>query len=189
MSNNKPSLLLHACCGPCSTTALERMCRQYNVTLFFYNPNIAPQEEYSHRMNEAKRLVCEFAKVAPVTFVEGSYSPEIYLNYVKGLETAPEGGARCTKCFKLRLRESAKYAIEHGIPEFSTTLTVSPHKNAELINSIGNQIALDSNGAVSYLPSNFKKQDGYKRSIELSKQYGLYRQNYCGCLFSLNSHK
>ncbi len=184
MCENKPSLLLHACCGPCSTTALERMCRKYNVTLYFYNPNIAPREEYLHRMQEARRLVEEMSKDLPVTFVEGPYTPDSFLEEVRGLEHEKEGGARCARCFALRLRQSALYAREHGIDLFTTTLTVSPHKNAEVINRIGAEIATTGAGAPAYLPSNFKKEDGYKRSVELSRLYGLYRQDYCGCVFS-----
>lgn len=187
MPNFKEKLLLHTCCGPCSTTALERLCEQYRVTVFYYNPNIAPQEEYIHRKKEAKRLVNEWHEPSnDLSFAEGNYTPEVFYEAVKGLEDEPEGGARCLKCFELRLRETARIARERGFDAFCTTLTVSPHKNAQAINDIGTLIEKEAGGPV-YLPSNFKKQNGYKRSIELSGRFNLYRQHYCGCLFSKNT--
>ncbi len=187
MLNLKDNLLLHACCGPCSTTALERLCEQYRVTVFYFNPNIAPPEEYIHRKEEAERLVNELRNLSnDLSFEEGEYAPETFYEAVKGLENEPEGGARCLKCFELRLRETARIAKERGFDAFCTTLTVSPHKNAGAINEIGTLIEKEAGGP-AYLPGNFKKQNGYKRSIELSAQFNLYRQHYCGCIFSKNT--
>ena len=170
-------LLLHSCCGPCSSSVLEFLMPKIDVTVYYYNPCIMPQDEYEHRLAEQRRI-CD---ILGVPLVVGKYDNDRYLTAVSGLESAPEGGERCGKCFYLRLSETALMAKQGGYDYFCTTLTVSPHKNAEIINSIGEEIAAES--GVPFLPSDFKKKNGYLRSIELSKKYGLYRQGYCGCRF------
>ncbi len=181
----RKSLLLHACCAPCASTCLLRTMRDFAVTVFYYNPNITNAAEYKKRTAELFRLVglLNTEYDADIGFMEGAYEPERFLSMAKGLETVPEGGERCFACYGLRLSETAKVAKENGADYFATTLTLSPLKNAEKINEIGSRIASDVTG-VAYLPSDFKKKDGYKQSIELSKKYQLYRQNYCGCDFS-----
>ena len=174
----KEMLALHSCCGPCSSYVLECLTHHFDVTLYYYNPNIHPKEEYEHRLSEQKRLCAALG----VAFVECPYDPETYFDAVRGLEQEKEGGKRCSACFDLRLRYTAQKAKEAGIVLFTTTLTVSPHKNAEEINRIGNGIAEEY--GIRWLPCDFKKKEGYKRSIELSREYGLYRQDYCGCVFS-----
>ncbi len=184
------SLLLHGCCAPCSSYVLEYLRKWFKITLFYYNPNITDEAEYEKRANEAKRLVsCMNAEkpedgqaVYPIAFVRGKYEPERFLQAVKGMETCPEGGERCRVCFRLRLAETAKMAQEGQFDYFTTTLSISPLKNAEMLNTIGEEIARDLN--VRWLPSDFKKKGGYQRSVELSEKYGLYRQNYCGCIYS-----
>ncbi len=179
----KPHLLLHACCAPCSSYCLEYLKEHFEITLFYYNPNIAPEEEYRHRVEEQQRLIRELCPEGNVHFLEGNYDPERFYEAARGLEMVPEGGARCEKCFELRLREAAKAARDVGAEYFTTTLTISPLKNAETLNTIGLKMAEETGGA-KWLVSDFKKKNGYKRSIELSEEYGLYRQNYCGCVFS-----
>jgi predicted adenine nucleotide alpha hydrolase (AANH) superfamily ATPase len=174
----RPRLLLHSCCGPCSTAVLERLCRHFDVTLHYYNPNIQPAKEYQKRL-ETQREVC---RRLGITVVEEPYDDGEFMAAAAGLEDEPEGGRRCTECFRLRLQKTAEAARAGGYDYFTTTLTVSPHKNAPLINELG-QRAADEWG-VPFLPSDFKKREGYKRSIALSAEYGLYRQDYCGCLFS-----
>ena len=175
---DRPRLALHSCCGPCSSYVMEYLSKYFDITLFYYNPNIYPEEEYQHRLSEQLRL-CE---IFGIPTVPCDYDPERYEAYVRGLEQEPEGGARCTVCFRLRLEETARQAQAHGFDYFGTTLTVSPHKDAQRLNAIGAELAQQY--GVRWLPSDFKKREGYKRSIELSKQYGLYRQEYCGCLYS-----
>ena len=177
-----PRLLLHSCCAPCSSYVLEYLSPQFEIVDFFYNPNIAPEEEYRFRAEELRRLIGEMPLPHPVRFVEGPYDPERFYTAAEGLEKVPEGGARCRKCFALRLEEAAQKARELQCDFFTTTLTISPLKNAETINQIQEEIA--EKYGVAYLPSDFKKRDGYKRSLELSREYDLYRQNYCGCVFS-----
>lgn len=177
-----PTLFLHACCAPCSSYCLEYLSRYFSITLFYYNPNISPASEYRERADEARRLVLELPAVHPVTFLEGDYRPEEYYRAVKGHEKDPEGGERCTICFTERLREAARLAAEKGFDYFTTTLTISPLKDAERLNAIGE--AAGEEFGVRFLPSDFKKKNGYKRSTELSAEYHLYRQNYCGCVFS-----
>ena len=177
-----PRLLLHACCAPCSSYCLEYLSQYFSITLFYFNPNISPAAEYAHRVAEAKRLVASLPVKHPVTFLEGTYDPQTFFDAVKGLEQEPEGGARCDVCFRLRLQEAAKEAKNGGFDYFTTTLTISPHKDCQFINECGARIAGES--GVDYLFSDFKKHEGYKRSIELSKEFDLYRQNYCGCVFS-----
>lgn len=177
-----PSLLLHACCAPCSSYVLEYLSGIFDITVFYYNPNISPASEFEHRVNELKRLISEMPLKRGVKFVEGEYEPERFTEISRGLEQLPEGGERCFKCYELRMRRTAKEAKALGADYFTTTLSISPHKNAQKLNEIGASLA-DEYG-VSYLFSDFKKKNGYKRSCELSAEYGLYRQNYCGCAFS-----
>ncbi len=177
-----PSLLLHACCAPCSSYCLEYLAEYFKITVFYYNPNIYPESEYAHRVAEEKRLIASLPVKNKIDFIEGRFDPSEFYDAVKGLETAKEGGERCFTCFELRLRETARLAKERGFDYFTTTLTISPLKNAAKLNEIGEALA-DEYG-VLHLPSDFKKKEGYKRSIELSRQYSLYRQNYCGCVFS-----
>ncbi|NCB51297.1 MAG: epoxyqueuosine reductase QueH [Clostridia bacterium] len=175
----KPSLLLQSCCGPCSSYVLEYLTEHFDVTLLYYNPNIQPREEYDLRLFNQLKLLEAFpqAELLPC-----GYDSEAFDEAVRGLEAEPEGGARCTACFRLRLSYTARTAAEQGFDFFCTTLTVSPHKDANRINAMGRE--LGEKYGVRWLPSDFKKRDGYKRSIELSAQHGLYRQDYCGCLFS-----
>ena len=181
--DTKSKLLLHSCCGPCSTSVLELLTKYFEVDVYFYNPNIYPKEEYDKRKNEQE-------KVLKITLgsdlVEGEYEPEYYDNIIKGLEEDKEGGHRCMKCIKMRMEKTCKYAKEHGYDFFTTTLSVSPHKNSKLINEIGYD--LEKKYDIKYLYSDFKKKDGYKRSILLSKDYNLYRQDYCGCKYSKRNY-
>ncbi len=182
--DNVPTLLIHACCAPCSSYVLEYLSQYFHIIILYYNPNITSVEEYNYRLSEEKRLIDELPVKYPVKLIAGDYNPESFFDAVKGLEREPEGGKRCEVCFELRLREAAEKCREIGADYFLTTLTISPLKNAELINSIGEKLAEEY--GVKYLPSDFKKKNGYKRSIELSREYDLYRQNYCGCVFSRN---
>lgn len=177
-----PSLLLHACCAPCSSYCLEYLAEYFKITVFYYNPNIYPESEYAHRVKEEKRLIASLPVKNKIDFIEGRFDPSEFYDAVKGLETAKEGGERCFTCYELRLRETARLAKERGFDYFTTTLTISPLKNAAKINEIGERLAEEY--GVLHLPSDFKKKEGYKRSIELSKEFSLYRQNYCGCVFS-----
>jgi predicted adenine nucleotide alpha hydrolase (AANH) superfamily ATPase len=177
-----PTLLLHSCCAPCSSYVLEYLSRYFAITDFYYNPNISPSTEYEYREEELDRLIREMPVSHPVTFLRGKYEPERYYAAVKGYEDAPEGGERCEICFRLRLEEAAKKAKELGLDYFATTLTISPMKDPVLLNQIGEEMA--EKYGVKYLPSEFRKRNGYKRSTELSREYGLYRQNFCGCVFS-----
>ena len=178
--NGKKTLLLHSCCGPCSTACIERLKQFFDITIFYYNPNIYPKEEFDKRLYNQQKVI-EYFK--DIKIVSPTYEEETYLKTVKGLEGEKEGGKRCDECFKLRLKETALYAKLHGYDYFGTTLTVSSHKNEQHINQIGEEISKETN--VNFLFSDFKKHDGYKRSIDLSKQIDLYRQNYCGCRFSI----
>ncbi len=180
--NADPSLLLHSCCAPCSSYVLEYLSEYFNITIFYYNPNISPEEEFFKRVNEQKRLIKEMPLKHTVKFIEGTYEPNRFFELADGLEDIPEGGERCFKCYRLRLEETAKLAKENGFDYFTTTLSISPHKNAQILNTIGAE--LSERYGVNYLFSDFKKRNGYKRSCELSEIYGLYRQNYCGCVFS-----
>lgn len=177
-----PSLLLHSCCAPCSSYVLEYLSQYFNITVLYYNPNISPKEEYVYRLNEEKRLIKEMTFKNPVNILDCDYNADEFFTVAKGFEKEPEGGKRCEKCFDLRLDFTAKTAKENGFDYFATTLTISPLKNANLINEIGEKLA--EKYSVKYLCSDFKKKEGYKRSIALSKEYNLYRQNYCGCIFS-----
>ena len=177
-----PRLLLHSCCGPCSSSVLETLASHFAVTLFYDNPNIHPEEEYRHRLAEQQRLLTLISPKYPVAFREGEYRPERFFGAVRGLEAEPEGGARCPVCFELRLRAAAELAKREGFDYFTTTLSVSPHKDAARLNEIGGALAEEL--GVKYLFADFKKKDGYLRSIRLAEQYGLYRQDYCGCVYS-----
>lgn len=177
----KPKLLLHCCCAPCSSYCLESLHAYFEITCFFYNPNITDEEEYVKRYNELAKFLSS-AGYGDVKLIDGGYSPDDFFKAVKGNENMPEGGKRCFSCYRLRLEKTAITAEKGGFDYFGTTLTISPHKRADVLNEQGFEIEKEVN--VKYLPGDFKKRGGYLRSIELSKQYGLYRQNYCGCIFS-----
>ena len=178
----RPTLLLHACCAPCSSYVLEYLVPYFEITLFFYNPNISPAEEHRVREEELRRLVREMGLSEQVKIFTGDYEPVRFEEIAKGRENLPEGGARCRDCYRLRLSESARVAAEGGFDYFTTTLSISPYKRADWLYEIGCEEG--EKYGVRYLPSDFKKRNGYKRSCELSAEYGLYRQNYCGCVYS-----
>lgn len=180
-----PSLLLHSCCAPCSSYVLEYLSQYFKITAYYYNPNIFPAEEYVKRVKEQRSLIDRMEFKHPVYLVSGTYEPEEFHQVVKGLEKEPEGGARCMKCYEMRLREAAKVAKAGGYDYFTTTLTISPLKSAQKLNEIGE--AMGAEYGVKFLPSDFKKREGYKRSTALSEEYGLYRQNYCGCVYSIRA--
>ena len=191
-----PKLLLHACCAPCSTHCLEVLAAYFDITVYFYNPNIDEFEEYKKRLEELERLKKEADFAKNIKIVDGSFEPDLFYEMAKGREDLPERGLRCYDCYELRLRKTAEYALKEGFDYFSTTLSISPYKNAQWLNEIG--IKLENEMMQEYehnncedikkypifLFSDFKKKNGYKRSIELSEEYGLYRQDYCGCIFS-----
>lgn len=177
-----PRLLLHSCCAPCSSYVLEYLSRYFEITVFYYNPNISPEEEFHKRAEEQRKLIEALPAKHPVRLVVGPYESERFYEQSRGYEKEPEGGERCFLCYRLRLSEAAKLASEGGYDYFATTLTISPLKNAEKLNEIGEELSRIYK--VEHLPSDFKKKNGYRRSVELSAQYGLYRQNYCGCVFS-----
>lgn len=193
-----PRLLLHSCCAPCSSYVLEYLSAFFSITVFYYNPNIGPKEEHEKRALEQERLISELSeqirkdeeqkhieggrRFYPITYIRGAYEPEVFYEAVRGLEKAPEGGARCMKCYELRLKRAAELAKGGGYDYFCTTLSISPLKKAEALMKIGERLAEEY--GVAYLPSDFKKKNGYKRSVELSARFSLYRQNYCGCVFS-----
>jgi hypothetical protein len=179
-----PTLLLHSCCAPCSSYVLEYLSQYFKITIFFYNPNIYPMEEYTRRVAEQKGLISEMKVKNEIRFIEGKYDTESFYKLTKGLEEEKEGGVRCFNCYELRLNEAAIMAKEKGYDYFTTTLSISPHKNSAKLNEIGKSLSEEHD--VKYLYSDFKKKEGYKRSIELSKQYKLYRQDYCGCVFYKN---
>ena len=177
----RPRLLLQGCCGPCSSYVLEYLTNHFDVTLLFYNPNIRPEAEYEKRLDALKDLLSRMPTASPVRLVELGWRGGEFMAAVRGLENEPEGGARCPVCFRLRLEEAARLAAAEGYDFFGTTLTVSPHKDAQILNAIG--FALEREHGVRWLPSDFKKRNGYLRSIRLSQEYGIYRQEYCGCAF------
>ncbi len=197
----RPSLLLHSCCAPCSSYCMEYLTQYFDITIYYYNPNITEEEEYHHRVEEQQRLIQEFPGVK---FEEGPYDPESFFEIAKGLEMVPEGGERCFRCYELRLKQAVEAAKLGGYDYVTTTLTISPLKNSKKLNEIGQGLVNGDEGVgrecvgqesaeqedakqentLSWLPSDFKKKNGYKRSVELSAQYDLYRQNYCGCIFS-----
>ena len=178
-----PSLLIHSCCAPCSSYVLEYLSQYFEITVFYYNPNIYPESEYTKRILEQQKLIRDMKCKHPVSFLAGKYEKEKFYTMTKGMEDLREGGARCMKCFEMRLSETARQAAAGGFDYFTTTLSISPMKNAQKLNEIG--IRVGEEYGVEYLVSDFKKKNGYKRSIELSKEYGLYRQDYCGCEFSM----
>ena len=180
--DGRKKLLLHACCAPCSSYVLEYLTEYFDIDLFYYNPNISPYSEYEKRISELKRLIMEMPLSGETAIIDGKYDPERFAAIANGLETLPEGGERCFKCYRLRMDETAKTAAEQGYDYFTTTLSISPHKNAEKINEIGQE--LEQEYGVKYLYADFKKKEGYKRYIQLSREYGLYLQNYCGCIYS-----
>ena len=177
-----PSLLLHSCCAPCSSAVITRLMPYFNITIFYYNPNIEPFSEYETRKQEQIRFLNEINSENELSFLDCDYDNAEFKKIVKNLEDAPEGGARCSKCFYLRLKKTALIAKENNFDYFGTTLTVSPYKNSAKINEIG--LNIEQELGIKFLVSDFKKQDGYKKSIELSRQYNLYRQNYCGCSYA-----
>ena len=179
-----PTLLLHSCCAPCSSYVLEYLSNYFGITVFYYNPNIYPDEEYEMRVREQQRFIRAFPAKYPIDFIEGAYDKERFYEMARGLEAVPEGGQRCFQCYELRLREAGELAKARDFDYFTTTLSISPMKNAEKLNEIGLRLA-DELG-VAYLCSDFKKRNGYKRSTELSREYGMYRQDYCGCVYSYN---
>ncbi len=177
-----PRLLLHSCCAPCSSYVLEYLSRYFEITVYFYDPNIYPPEEYMSRVREQERLIKEMEFLHPVTLETGVYEPDEFYRITKGLEQEPEGGSRCERCYQLRLQEAAKVAQASRFDYFTTTLSISPLKNADKLNEIGEKLAKEYR--IPYLFSDFKKKNGYKRSVELSQEHGLYRQDYCGCVYS-----
>ena len=178
----KKTLLLHACCAPCSSYVLEYLSKYFDITLFFYNPNIYPEEEFRFREDELRRLIGEMPLPSGVNIISGRYEPSEFFDIARGYEELPEGDERCRRCYALRLEESARAAKEGGFDYFCTTLSISPYKNAEWLNTIGKEMSEKYD--VGYLFSDFKKKNGYKRSCQLSEQYSLYRHDYCGCVFS-----
>lgn len=182
-----PRLLLHSCCAPCSSYVLEYLNRYFEITVFYYNPNIYPESEYTKRIWEQQELISQMPFLHPVSFLAGPYDQERFYEMARGLEHVKEGGERCLKCYELRLSEAARMAVKTEADYFTTTLSISPLKNADRLNEIG--MRLGEEYGVPYLPSDFKKKNGYKRSIELSREYDLYRQDYCGCEFSMNQRR
>ncbi len=177
-----PTLFLHSCCAPCSSYVLEYLSQYFKITVFYYNPNIYPDEEYYKRVEEQKRFIEVFPAKNKIEFLEGNFDKERFYEMAKGLENLPEGGERCFKCYRLRLEESVRLAKKYSMDYFTTTLSISPLKNAQKLNEIGLELAEEY--GVKYLVSDFKKKNGYKRSTEISKEYNMYRQDYCGCVFS-----
>lgn len=177
-----PTLLLHSCCAPCSSYVLEYLSQYFNITVFYYNPNIFPLEEFEKRIHEQDYLIENLPAKHQIKFIAGDYESEKFYQLAKGLENVPEGGERCFKCYELRLRKTAELAAKLGFDYFTTTLSISPMKNAQKLNEIGEALAQEY--GIAYLNSDFKKKNGFKRSTELSREYGLYRQDYCGCIFS-----
>jgi len=183
LGGRRPTLLLHACCGPCSSAVLERLREHFRLTVLYYNPNIEPREEYEHRLAELQRLLTLQPEEVPL--LPCPWDNEAFEAFARGMAAEPEGGARCEKCFRLRLGYTAKKALEGGFEYFTTTLSVSPHKDAELLNRLGGEAAEGT--GVRYLYADFKKKDGYLRSLRLSAEYGLYRKDYCGCRYSIHN--
>ena len=182
-----PSLLLHSCCAPCSSYTIEYLSQYFKITVLYYNPNIEPFSEYEKRKEEQKRFIKSFPSKNQISFLDCDYENEKFKIIAKGLENIPEGGERCHKCYTLRMEKTASLAKENSFDYFCTTLSVSPFKNSRVLNEIGNM--LEKKYDIKYLYSDFKKEDGYKKSIEYSKKYNLYRQNYCGCIYSKNNLK
>ena len=183
LCGERKKLLLQCCCGPCSGYVLEYLTKYFDIAVLFYNPNIQPREEYEKRLFWMREVLSKYPE--SVKIIECAYDGDKFVSAAKGLEKEPEGGERCTECFRLRLRETARFAKFEGFDYFCTTLSVSPHKDEMRLNDIG--LELEKEFGVKWLPSDFKKRDGYKRSTQLAREYGLYRQDYCGCLFSKNT--
>lgn len=182
LNGRVPTLLLHSCCAPCSSYTLEYLSNYFDITVYYYNPNISPKAEFDKRFAEQKRLIASLPAKHEIKLIEGDYNYSDFSKIAKGFENVKEGGERCFRCYKLRLEKSAHLAKEQGFDYFCTTLSISPLKNSQKINEIGLEVA--EKYGVKWLPSDFKKKEGYKRSIELSREYNLYRQNFCGCVFS-----
>lgn len=180
-----PKLLLHACCAPCSSACIERLSDNFKIDIYYYNPNIDNIEEYNKRLKEVIKFTKEFKTKYPIDVIDGGYDSETFFKMAKGLEEEPERGKRCYECYKLRLKKTSEYASNNNYDFFATTLTLSPYKNSNWINEIGEK--LDKETKSTYLYSDFKKKNGYKRSIELSHEYNLYRQDYCGCIYSVRN--
>ena len=182
MEERRPRLLLHSCCGPCSSYVLEYLSHYFDITVYYYNPNISPAAEFTHRAEEQQKLLAQMPLEGEVSCIVGEYDPETFFAMAKGREQEPEGGQRCFDCYTLRLKKTAEAAKAGGFDYFTTTLSISPLKNAQKLNEIGLRLAAET--GVRWLPSDFKKKEGFKRSIVLSEEYSLYRQNYCGCVYS-----
>lgn len=182
LNGTVPTLLLHSCCAPCSSYTLEYLSRYFSITVFYFNPNISPKAEFDKRFAEQKRLIEALPAENKISLICGGYNYDEFLNIARGYESVPEGGERCFRCYRMRLEKTAELAKQKGFDYFCTTLSISPLKNSQKINEIGFDVA--EKYGVKWLPSDFKKREGYKRSIELSKEYDLYRQNFCGCVFS-----
>ena len=187
LNGEVPKLLLHSCCAPCSSYTLEYLSQYFEITVFYYNPNISPEEEFEKRFSEQKRLIEELPAKNKISLIKGEYDYNEFLKIARGYEDAREGGERCFRCYRLRLEKTAELAEKNGFDYFCTTLSISPLKNAQKLNQIGYEVA--EGCSVKWLASDFKKREGYKRSIELSKEYNLYRQNFCGCIFSKEDSK
>lgn len=179
-----PRLMLHSCCAPCSSYCIEYLSQYFEITVFYYNPNIFPDEEYYLRVKEQQRFINEFPTKNKVSFIEGDFDKDRFYEIAKGLEDTPEKGPRCLKCYELRLRKTAEVARQEGLDYFATTLTISPQKDSSVLNNIGYAVAEDL--GINYLATDFKKKNGYLRSCEISREYDMYRQDYCGCVFSYN---
>lgn len=184
LNTNGQTLMLHSCCAPCSSYVLSYLNKYFKITVLYYNPNITDENEYKKRKAEQIRLISELPAENPIEIIDCDYEPDKFFKIAKGLENCPEGGERCFKCYELRLEKAAELAKKHNFDWFCTTLSISPLKNAQKINEIGNE--LSKKYGINFLPSDFKKKEGFKQSIELSKKYSLYRQNYCGCVYSKN---
>lgn len=182
LNGTVPTLLLHSCCAPCSSYTLEYLSRYFSITVFYFNPNISPKAEFDKRFAEQKRLIKALPSENKISLICGDYNYDEFLNIARGYESVPEGGERCFRCYRMRLEKTAELAKQKGFDYFCTTLSISPLKNSQKINEIGFDVA--EKYGVKWLPSDFKKREGYKRSIELSREYDLYRQNFCGCVFS-----
>ena len=182
LNGTVPTLLLHSCCAPCSSYTLEYLSRYFSITVFYFNPNISPKAEFDKRFAEQKRLIETLPSENKISLICGDYNYDEFLNVARGYESVPEGGERCFRCYRMRLEKPAELAKQNGFDYFCTTLSISPLKNSQKINEIGFNVA--EKYGVKWLPSDFKKREGYKRSIELSREYDLYRQNFCGCVFS-----
>ncbi len=182
LNGTVPTLLLHSCCAPCSSYTLEYLSRYFSITVFYFNPNISPKAEFDKRFAEQKRLIETLPSENKISLICGDYNYDEFLNIARGYESVPEGGERCFRCYRMRLEKTAELAKQNGFDYFCTTLSISPLKNSQKINEIGFNVA--EKYGVKWLPSDFKKREGYKRSIELSREYDLYRQNFCGCVFS-----